>query len=274
VTPLVSVVLAVYDERRHVAECLETLLAQRYAPFEVIVVDDGSRDGTAEVVAGFPEVTLLRRPHLGAGSARNAGAAAAKGDILAFLDGDMVFPPVFLECLVAPMLRGAAPGTFTKEILVANGDRRWARAHMVGRDLPVDRHFRFGFPDRWENYRAVWRRDFERVGGFDEIGHGEDVTLGRKLGVPAHAAPGAACGHYEPESLVDVYRSARWFGRGERIREQPFWWGSYRPLTWLRRTGRLVRRHRMPALVLYRLVWDAGVLGGYLTHGRAGTAAK
>jgi GT2 family glycosyltransferase len=272
--PRVSVVLAVYDERRHIEECLRTLLAQRYQPLELIVVDDGSRDGTPDVVAGFPEVTLLRRDHhLGAGSARNAGAAAASGDILVFVDGDMTFPPEFVERLLAPMVEVGAPGTFTKEILVANGDRRWARAHQVGRGLPVDRHFVDGFPDRWENFRAVWRRDFERVGGFDEIGHGEDVTLGRKLGVLAHAAPGAVCGHYEPDTLLDIYRSARWYGRGERIRERPFPWRAYLPHRMLVRTARLGRR-RGADVAVYRVVFDIGVLVGRITRWRRSATAK
>jgi len=272
--PAVTVVIAVYDERRHIAECLETLGAQRYRPLEIVVVDDGSRDGTAGIVAGFPDVTLIRRAHLGAGSARNAGAAAATGEILVFVDGDMTFPPEFVDRLVAPMLDDGAPGTFTKEILVANGDRPWARAHMLGRGLPADRHMPGTFPDRWENYRAVWRRHFERVHGFDEIGHGEDVTLGRKLGVDAHVAPGAVCGHYEPDTLLDIFRSARWYGRGERIRERPFAWRAYHPLRMARRAAGLARRHRRPELAVYRLVFDAGVLAGWLTRGRPGAAAK
>jgi glycosyltransferase involved in cell wall biosynthesis len=272
--PMVSVVLAVYDERRHIEECLRTLRDQRYAPLEVIVVDDGSRDGTPQLVAErFPDVTLIRRDHLGAGSARNAGTAAARGEILVFVDGDMTFPPEFVERLVAPMLEEGAPGTFTKEILVNNVGRRWARAHQLGRGLPVDRHFRDDFPDRWENFRAVWRRDFERVGGFDEIGHGEDVTLGRKLGVEAHAAPGAVCWHYEPDTLVDIYRSARWYGRGERIRERPFPWRAYLPHRVLLRAARMGRR-RGPALAVYKVVFDTGVAVGRATSGRRGGAAK
>jgi glycosyltransferase involved in cell wall biosynthesis len=271
--PLVSVVLAVYDERRNIEDCLRTLLAQRYRPLEVIVVDDGSRDGTADVVARFPDVALIRREHGGAGSARNVGAAAASGDILVFVDGDMTFPPQFVERLVAPMLERGAPGTFTKEILVANGDRRWARAHQLGRGLPVDRHFADDFPDRWENFRAVWRRDFERVGGFEEIGHGEDVTLGRKLGVPAHAAPGAVCSHYEPDTLLDIYRSARWYGRGERILERRFPWRAYLPHRMLLRAARVGRRRGVDVGV-YKLVFDTGVLVGRITSRRPGAVAK
>ncbi len=273
-TPLVSVVVAAFDEAAHMGTCLRSLRGQTYRPFEVIVIDDGSRDGTAAVAARFPEVTLVRRPHGGAGSARNLGASRARGEILAFLDADMAFPPPFLERLVAPMLEEGAIGTFTKDIRVANGGRRWARAHMLGRNLPPDTHFPPGFPDRWENFRAVWRRDFERVGGFDDVGHGEDVTLGRKLGALAVAAPGATCWHFEPETLADVARSARWAGRGVRIRETERPLSRYGPHRSIPRAARMAWRHHMPSLFLYRLVWDAGVAYGWLTRGRSRPGAK
>jgi glycosyltransferase involved in cell wall biosynthesis len=264
----VSVVIAAYNEVRYIGRCVRSLQAQTHRPLELIVVDDGSRDGTADVLARFEGVRLLRQPHLGAGRARNTGARVATGEILVFVDADMEFPPQFVARLVAPMLENGAIGTFTREIMVANGDRRWARAHMLGRFLPADCHFPAGFPDRWENFRAIRRDAFWAVGGFDAIGHGEDVTVGRKLGIPAEIATGAICFHHEPDRLSEIFRSARWFGRGERIREQPNPISSYLPWRTLRRAVGLARRHRMPSLFVYRLVWDAGVLLGLL-QGRA-----
>ena len=102
------------------------------------------------------------------------------------------------------------------------------------------------------------------VGGFDEVGHGEDVTVGRKLGRDAVVAPGATCYHYEPEALRDVFRSAVWLGRGERIRERPDAWTMHLPWRSLQRGYRLARTHEFPSLVVYRLVWDTGVLIGLL----------
>jgi glycosyltransferase involved in cell wall biosynthesis len=265
--PLVSVVIAAYNEERYIAECLRSLRRQTYSPIEIIVVDDGSTDKTA-MVAPEEGATLVRQAHVGAGAARNRGASAARGAILVFLDADMVMAPSFVGRLIAPMLEAGAKGTFTKEIRVANAARRWARAHMLGRNLPLHSHFRDDFPDRWENYRAVWKADFEAVGGFEETGHGEDVTLGRKLGVDAHAAPGAECWHYEPDSLIDVFRSARWYGRGDRIRELDRPRARHRPSASLRRGLRLARDHQMPSLLLYRLVWDCGVLVGLSSRER------
>ena len=269
--PLVSIVIAAYNEERYIRDCLGSLKRQTYSPIEIVVVDDGSSDDTAGI-ASREGARLLLQEHLGAGSARNRGAAVARGDILVFVDADMVMAPRFVECLTAPMLKGEARATFTKEIRVANGDRIWARAHMLGRGLPLRNHFRDDFPDRWENCRSVWKADFDRVGGFDETGHGEDVTLGRKLGIDAHAAPGAECWHYEPDSLTDVFRSARWYGRGDRIRELPQPRARHAPLASLRRAIRLARDHDMPSLLVYRLVWDFGVLAGLWTRDRGNRA--
>ena len=262
---LVSVVIAAYQERRYIQSCLRSLIEQTYPNLEIVLVDDGSTDGTADIVKRFPGVRLLRQSHLGAGVARNLGARESAGDVLVFLDGDMVFPRPFIERLVEPIFDGEATGTFTKEIMVANPDRRWARAHMLGRDLPLDCHFVPDFPDRWDNFRAIKRSAFESVGGFDEVGHGEDVTIGRKLGEQAVAAPGTLCWHFEPDTLRDIFASARWLGRGERLRET----GrrtSLRPWRLARAALSLAVANRMPSLLVYRLVWDTGILFGWLTR--------
>ncbi len=262
--PLVSVVIAAYQEGRYIEACLRSLLEQTYPRLEIVLVDDGSTDGTVDIAKRFP-IRLLRQSHLGAGVARNLGARESAGDVLVFLDGDMVFPRPFIERLVEPILDGEATGTFTKEIMVANPHRRWARAHMLGRELPPDCHFPPDFPDRWENFRAIKRSAFERVGGFDGVGHGEDVTIGRKLGEDAVAAPGTVCWHFEPDTLRDIFVSARWLGRGERLRET----GrrtSLRPWRLARTALSVAVANRRPSLFVYRLVWDTGILFGWLTR--------
>jgi peptidoglycan-N-acetylglucosamine deacetylase len=259
--PSVSVVVAVHDEEAHLAGCLRSLLAQD-RPIEIVVVDDGSHDRTVAIAEGFSGVTVLRQDHRGAAAARNLGAAHACGEILVFVDGDMEFPPGWVDAMVAPLDDPSVDGTFTADIHVANGDKRWARAHMLGRGLPATTHFR-DRPDTFEIHRAVRAARFQEVGGFDEIGHGEDVTIGRKLGRPAVRADGADCYHHEPEDLADVFRSARWLGSGERIRESPGVWRDHVPWRAARTGWRLARRHHAPELVVYRLVWSSGVLVGW-----------
>lgn len=90
---LISVVMPLFDGARHVAEAIEGVLAQTYRPLELIVVDDGSTDDSADVVRRFtPPVQLLTQGHAGCGSARNHGARAAQGAYLAFCDADDRFP--------------------------------------------------------------------------------------------------------------------------------------------------------------------------------------
>jgi glycosyltransferase involved in cell wall biosynthesis len=88
---LVSVIVPAYQAEAFLDEALESALGQDYEPIEVIVVDDGSTDRTAEVAARH-EVQLLRRAHGGPAPARNSGLAAARGEFITILDADDVWP--------------------------------------------------------------------------------------------------------------------------------------------------------------------------------------
>jgi glycosyltransferase involved in cell wall biosynthesis len=94
--PLVSVITAVYNGEQSIANALESLFAQGYEPFESIVVDDGSVDGTAEIVRRFPQVTYVRQQNQGPAAARNTALEHCRGDYVAFLDADDVLPPTKL----------------------------------------------------------------------------------------------------------------------------------------------------------------------------------
>ena len=101
----VSVVIPTYDRGRVVGEAIDSALAQSHRHLEVIVVDDGSTDDTAARVGRrrHRRVRYLRRPHAGVSSARNAGIAAATGDLVAFLDSDDLWKPDKLEAEVAAL---------------------------------------------------------------------------------------------------------------------------------------------------------------------------
>jgi glycosyltransferase involved in cell wall biosynthesis len=90
--PLVSVIIPVYNSERYLAEAIESVLAQTYRPLEIIVVNDGSTDGSAEVAKRFGSpVRYYLQPNSGAGAARNQGADLARGSFLAFLDADDIW---------------------------------------------------------------------------------------------------------------------------------------------------------------------------------------
>lgn len=85
---LISVVIPVYDGERFLAEAIESVLAQDYRPLDLVVVDDGSQDGSAAVASRYPEVRLLRKAHTGVADSLNAGLALVRGPLIGFLDAD------------------------------------------------------------------------------------------------------------------------------------------------------------------------------------------
>jgi len=96
--PQVSVIIPTYNCARYLPEAIDSVLAQTYRDFEIIVVDDGSTDDTPDVLARYGEAILvIRQPNQGRGAARNAGILAARGQYIAFLDADDLWLPRKLE---------------------------------------------------------------------------------------------------------------------------------------------------------------------------------
>jgi glycosyltransferase involved in cell wall biosynthesis len=114
--PLVSVVIPAFNAERWLPETLASALAQTYPSLEIILVDDGSEDRTAEiaraVAARDPRLTVLRQENRGVAAARNLGIAHAKGRFVAPLDHDDLWHPARIEKLVAAALAAPAPPGF------------------------------------------------------------------------------------------------------------------------------------------------------------------
>lgn len=108
---LVSVVIPTYNTRRYVAEAVESALAQTYRPLEVLVVDDGSTDGTDVEMRRFGDpVRYLVQQNRGPAAARNLGIREARGEYVAFLDADDLWDPVKITKQVAVMERSPEVG--------------------------------------------------------------------------------------------------------------------------------------------------------------------
>ncbi|TMA95583.1 MAG: glycosyltransferase [Deltaproteobacteria bacterium] len=91
-SPLISCIVRVFNGELYLAEALDSILAQTHRPLEVLVVDDGSTDGTAKLVGGYGEkVCYLWQSNAGPAAATNLGLRAARGDFVAFLDADDVW---------------------------------------------------------------------------------------------------------------------------------------------------------------------------------------
>lgn len=96
--PLISVILPLYNGKNLVGKSIESVLAQGYAHWELLVVDDGSTDGGGDYIRTcFPQATVIRQDNAGVAAARNQGIAHAKGDIIAFLDQDDEWLPTKLR---------------------------------------------------------------------------------------------------------------------------------------------------------------------------------
>lgn len=211
--PLVSIVMTMYNEAHVVEQAVETLLAQSYRNIELILVDDCSKDNTLKVVGKYAKRKNVRiialRKNQGPGSGRNAGAKAARGKILVFIDADMVFDKDYVKGLIRPILEGKTIGTFHGTELVKNTDNLWARSLSINR-------MEGGGPTSGV-FRAVLRKPFLEAGGFDASRGYFDDNLGSKLGQSLRAD--ATCYHNNPETLGELYRHSRWVG-GSLLRDK------------------------------------------------------
>jgi len=167
--PLISVVIPVRNGRTTIGRCLEAAFASDFQDFEVVVADDGSTDDTVRLIAGYPKAKLIKLvQHKGAAGARNAGAAAASGEILFFIDADCLLQPDAIRN-AAMAMAGADPnkvigGTYT---LAAPGESFYGKfqsafIHHSETKYP-------GNPDYIASHALVIRAaTFRASGGFPE----------------------------------------------------------------------------------------------------------
>lgn len=166
--PTVSVIIPTYDRRELVCEAIASVLAQSFYDFELVVIDDGSEDGTAEAVREFAGVRYLWQPHRGVSAARNLGVSQSSGKLLAFLDSDDLWQPRKLEQQVTFLAAHAgAQICQTEEIWLRNNVR--VNPHAKHRKTSGDIFARSLERCLVSPSAVMMRRElFERLGGFDE----------------------------------------------------------------------------------------------------------
>ncbi len=226
---LVSVIIPSYNEEKVIKDCLGSIKRQAYSPIEIIIVDDGSTDKTSQIIRNLKlekfrshsrsgNLILLKQNHKGPGPARNLGAKNAKGEILVFVDSDMVFDKNFIKDLIEPIVDGKSIGTFSKNEMNANKDNIWSICWNINRGWPIDRLIPPDYPSTAPVFRAILKGEFDKVGGFDATGeYTDDWSLSKKLGVKSTLASGAIYYHSNPSSLMEVWKQARWIGKNEFI---------------------------------------------------------
>lgn len=169
-SPTVSVLCPLYEHAAFVGDALASARAQTRPARDIMVIDDGSRDGSATVAESVPGVRVIRAPHRGVAATRNALVALATGELVAWLDADDVWTPDKLAVQVAFMHANPDIGvTFTHQRLrVEPGVMRprWVTEAMIAGPTPAVATCSM----------VVRRALFETIGGFDPtLSRGEDT---------------------------------------------------------------------------------------------------
>ncbi len=196
----ISCIIPAYNAEAYLAESIASIVAQTYAPAEIIVVDDGSTDATAAVVAGMADsaagspdephipVRYLHQENAGPAAARNAGLRSARGALVAFLDADDRWHPQKLE---RQMDRFAARPEL--DVSVTHIQNFWISELRVEEERLRDNRIAAPIPGYVSFTMLARRRAFERVGPFDEsLAHGNDTDWflrARHAGVTAELIP-------------------------------------------------------------------------------------
>jgi glycosyltransferase involved in cell wall biosynthesis len=184
--PLVSIVIPCYQQAHYLEEAIESVLAQTYPHYEIIVVDDGSPDDTAAVAARYPPVRYIRQKNQGLAAARNTGLRASQGAYLTFLDADDRLTPGALargvSCLTEHPEAGLVFGCYRK--INAQGELLpTCPPAYAGSDLYHDllKFNCIGMVCNVMYRRAV----FDRLGGFDpNISPAADYDLYLRVALP------------------------------------------------------------------------------------------
>jgi glycosyltransferase involved in cell wall biosynthesis len=122
--PLISVVIPAFNAGKYLAEALDSVRAQTFSDYEILVIDDGSTDRTAEIASSYDGVLLLTQENRGEAAARNTGIRAARGKYVAFLDADDVWLPSKLEKQAANLVENPKTAWIYTDALVFDGTAR------------------------------------------------------------------------------------------------------------------------------------------------------
>ncbi|HEX6899182.1 MAG TPA: glycosyltransferase [Thermoanaerobaculia bacterium] len=253
--PRISVVVCTYNGERTIAGCCEALARLDYPDYEVIVVDDGSTDRTAEIARGFG-FRLISTENRGLSSARNMGMLASTGEIIAYTDDDATPDPHWLTYLAWSFLTTdhaavggpnvPPPGSGLVADCVAHAPG--GPVHVLLSDTVAEHVPGCNL--------AVRRRCLEEIGGFDPRyrAAGDDVDVCWRLqerGWTIGFNPAAMVWHHRRDSLRAYWKQQRGYGRAEALLEQK-WPEKYNAVGHLTWQGRMYGNGVTRALLSWR----------------------
>ena len=218
----VSVVVASYNGGRTLRDCLLSLREINYPDYEVIVVDDGSTDGTPHILEAFPEVRVVHQENQGLSAARNAGIEAAGGEMVAFTDSDCYVDPDWLHHLIVTMERGGFAGAGGPNLTPP--ETSWvARAIALAPGHATHVLLNDREAEHVPGCNMAFRRDrLLEIGGFLPIFRkaGDDVDVIWRLQNEGHRiayAPSAFVWHHRRSTFKAYLKQQAGYGEAEAL---------------------------------------------------------
>ena len=221
-TPAVSIIVCSFNGAATLRACLESLTKLNYPEYEILLVDDGSTDDTAQIAAEFPNVRYIHQPNRGLSAARNTGAAAARGEVFVYTDSDCMADVDWLYYLIGTLVSGDYAGVGGPN--VPPPARNWIQAcvaaapggpsHVLLTDTIAEH-----IPGC---NMAFWRWTFRSVGGFDSEYRkaGDDVDFCWRVqqagGVIAFS-PTAIVWHHRRFTLRAFHNQQKGYGEAESL---------------------------------------------------------
>ena len=263
--PRVSVVVCAYNAERTMDACLASLAVLNYPDYEVIVVNDGSRDRTLEIAESYPYCRIISQPNMGLSVARNVGAEAATGEIVAYTDSDCVADPDWLRYLVAKMTAGGLAACGGPNFPPPE-DSLVPAAVAVAPGGPTHVLLSDEVAEHIAGCNMAFRRDtLLGLGGFDPIyrAAGDDVDLCWRLQDAGYAigfSPAATVWHFRRNTVKAYCNQQRGYGKAEALvySKHPFRFNLFGQAKWL---GRIYGDLSTSLLLSRRPVIYSGVFG-------------
>jgi GT2 family glycosyltransferase len=222
--PFASVIVCTHNGATTLSDCLDGISQLDYPDYEVIVVDDGSTDGTSQIAAGF-DVRLIRTPQQGLAAARNTGLAAARGEIVAYIDDDAWPDPDWLSYLALD-LRGSKHVGVGGPNIPPPGHTAVADCVSRAPGGPIHVLLSDSEAEHIPGCNMAFRRDaLEAIGGFDPQFWvaGDDVDLCWRLqamGWTLGFSPAALVWHRSRASVRTYLRQQVGYGKAEALLER------------------------------------------------------